>query len=144
MWSASVERPCESDPNTAAELLALFGYELDDQGALVDSLVLNTKGGGNVGTKVVTNVNLGEVSPSLIYAVAAVLEGCNFVNGGSQNTVCRGLVELCATRGTYVLGTDFKAGQTKFKTAALEYIRALGLEPRVMSTDQGWLFCLST
>ena len=37
-----------------------------------------------------------DVSPSLIYATAAALEGCNFVNGGSQNTVCAGLVELCA------------------------------------------------
>ena len=37
-----------------------------------------------------------EVSPSLLYAAAAVLEGCSFVNGGSQNTVQPGLVELCA------------------------------------------------
>lgn len=35
-----------------------------------------------------------EVSPSLLYATAAVLEGCSFVNGGSQNTVQPGLVEL--------------------------------------------------
>ena len=35
----------------------------------------------------------------------------------------------------YALGTDFKAGQTKFKTAALEYVRALGLEPRVMASS---------
>lgn len=31
----------------------------------------------------------------------------------------------------YMLGTDFKAGQTKFKTAAVEYIRALGMCPKV-------------
>ena len=28
-----------------------------------------------------------------------------------------------------------KAGQTKFKTAALEYVRALGLDPRVMASS---------
>jgi myo-inositol-1-phosphate synthase len=33
------------------------------------------------------------------------------------------------------LGTDFKAGQTKFKTAAVEYIRALGLTPRVIASS---------
>lgn len=31
----------------------------------------------------------------------------------------------------YMLGTDFKAGQTKFKTAAVEYIRSLGMCPKV-------------
>lgn len=30
-----------------------------------------------------------------------------------------------------MLGTDFKAGQTKFKTAAVEYIRSLGMCPKV-------------
>eukprot|EP00966_Prymnesium_polylepis_P127575 2950510-Prymnesium_polylepis.2 len=35
-----------------------------------------------------------EVSPSLLYAAAALLEGCSFVNGGSQNTVQRCLLEL--------------------------------------------------
>lgn len=33
----------------------------------------------------------------------------------------------------YMLGTDFKAGQTKFKTAAVEYIRSLGMCPKVRS-----------
>jgi myo-inositol-1-phosphate synthase len=33
------------------------------------------------------------------------------------------------------LGTDFKAGQTKFKTAAVEYIRTMGLTPRVIASS---------
>lgn len=49
-----------------------------------------------------------EVSPSLIYATAACLEGCSFVNGGSQNTLCGALEELAARHKCYVLGTDFK------------------------------------
>lgn len=35
-----------------------------------------------------------EVSPSMLYATAAVLEGCSFVNGGSQNTMCEALLKL--------------------------------------------------
>lgn len=106
IWSASVERPCESEYQTADELLAA----VDDDAA-------------------------GEVSPSLLYAVAAALEGCSFVNGGSQNTLQPGLVELFGRHGGYALGTDFKAGQTKFKTCAVEYIRALGLTPRVIASS---------
>ena len=105
IWSASVERP--SDEYATAEAL-LSAIEADDR----------------------------EVSPSLLYAAAAVLEGCSFVNGGSQNTVQPGLVELAAQQAVpcYVLGTDFKAGQTKAKTAIVEYLRALGLRPRTIAS----------
>ena len=30
----------------------------------------------------------------MLYAAAAVLEGCSFVNGGSQNTMCGALLKL--------------------------------------------------
>jgi myo-inositol-1-phosphate synthase len=75
--------------------------------------------------------------PSLLYATAALLEGCSFVNGGSQNTLsCPGLWELAKQQlGVYCLGTDFKAGQTKFKTAAVEYLRTMGLTPRVIASS---------
>lgn len=76
----------------------------------------------------------GTIPPSLIYATASVLEGCSFVNGGSQNTVCEGLVDLAMNCSVYVLGTDFKAGQTKFKTAAVEYIRTNGMTPMVVAS----------
>ena len=79
----SVERPSEREFATSAELLAAIA------------------------------ANDAEVSPSMLYAAAAALEGCSFVNGGSQNTLCPGLTELAAAHGAYVLGTDFKAGQTK-------------------------------
>jgi myo-inositol-1-phosphate synthase len=82
----SVERPSERDFNTAEQLLAAVA------------------------------ANDSEVSPSMLYAAAAALEGCSFVNGGSQNTLCAGLAELAQQRGAYVLGTDFKAGQTKVNT----------------------------
>ena len=106
VWSASVERPSEVFATADALRAAIAA---DDP----------------------------EVSPSLLYAAAAVLEGCSFVNGGSQNTVQAGLVELAAEqarRRTYVLGTDFKAGQTKAKTAIIEYLRAIGLRPRTVAS----------
>jgi myo-inositol-1-phosphate synthase len=75
--------------------------------------------------------------PSLLYATAALLEGCSFINGGSQNTLsCPGLLDLAKQQlGVYCLGTDFKAGQTKFKTAAVEYLRTTGLIPRVIASS---------
>eukprot|EP00526_Cylindrotheca_closterium_P011966 CAMPEP_0113632874 /NCGR_PEP_ID=MMETSP0017_2-20120614/17096_1 /TAXON_ID=2856 /ORGANISM="Cylindrotheca closterium" /LENGTH=473 /DNA_ID=CAMNT_0000543465 /DNA_START=14 /DNA_END=1435 /DNA_ORIENTATION=+ /assembly_acc=CAM_ASM_000147 len=126
IWSASVERPAEVQFETADELLQ----------------------------SILDNKSDCDMSPSIMYAVASALEGCSFVNGGSQNTLSPGMSELyevayrsktegallskfssVSSKPAYVLGTDFKAGQTKFKTAAVEYIRALGLTPRVIASS---------
>eukprot|EP00977_Amphora_coffeiformis_P009744 scaffold2246_cov162-Amphora_coffeaeformis.AAC.3 len=135
IWSASVERIADVDFATAAELLEA----------------------------ITTNKDI-DLSPSILYATAAALEGCSFINGGSQNTISPGLCQLFeqTTRQSlvasnnnnsgggggvvlldhvvcdapaYMLGTDWKAGQTKFKTAAVEYIRALGMQPRVIASS---------
>ena len=128
IWSASVERPSEAEYSTPGELLEAIH---DDS-------------------------NGDDISPSMLYAAAAALEGCSFVNGGSQNTLSPAMNALfdeayrrdatdvsskCALSKfapyskdkAYCLGTDYKAGQTKFKTAAVEYLRALGLTPRVIA-----------
>jgi myo-inositol-1-phosphate synthase len=125
IWSASVERPSETDFQSANDLL---------------QVILN-------------NDTAHDISSSMMYAVAAALEGCSFVNGGSQNTLSPAMSELyeqsyrtsgdsvlaqfetVSYKPCYLLGTDFKAGQTKFKTAAVEYIRALGLTPRVIASS---------
>ena len=128
IWSASVERPSEAEYDCADSLL----------NAIYD------------------NANNDDISPSMLYAVASALEGCSFVNGGSQNTLSPAMSALfdhsyrkadtgpgCAlqkfapysSNQAFCLGTDYKAGQTKFKTAAVEYLRALGLTPRVIASS---------
>jgi myo-inositol-1-phosphate synthase len=113
IWSASVE------PNS--ELILKFNNATD----LLEAIDMTEEERG------------GPLPPSLLYATAALLEGCSFINGGSQNTVsCPGLVDLAKQQlGVYCLGTDFKAGQTKFKTAAVEYLRTAGLVPRVIASS---------
>lgn len=126
IWSASVERPSDAPEYKSAD-------ELLD--AIYDEL------------------NNDDISPSMLYAAAAALEGCSFVNGGSQNTLSSAMTSLfdetyrksgsstlqkfgpISTKRAYCLGTDYKAGQTKFKTAAVEYLRALGLSPRVIASS---------
>eukprot|EP00166_Cyanidium_caldarium_P003231 ctg_314.g115 len=52
-----------------------------------------------------------EVSPSTLYAVAAVLEHCPFVNGSPQNTLLPSVVELARQHHVPVLGDDFKSAR---------------------------------
>ena len=102
VWSASVEPNCEfcvegGPADTAVGLLQLIEMTEEERG--------------------------GPLPPSLIYATAAILEGCSFVNGGSQNTLCGGLAELARQqRGVYCLGTDFKVRQVENYFAVIYFV----------------------
>lgn len=75
-----------------------------------------------------------EVSPSTLYALAAVLEDCDVVNTSPQNTFVRGLVELAAQRGVHLCGNDLRSGQTKIKGALAEMLLASGIAPRAIAS----------
>jgi len=73
------------------------------------------------------------ISPSMIYAYAAIKEGIPFANG-SPNLTCDipALVELAEKTETPIAGKDFKTGQTLLKT-----IIAPGLKARMLGL-RGW------
>lgn len=70
-----------------------------------------------------------EIAPSACYAMAAIQEGCSFINGSPQNTFVPGLIELAARFNVFVGGDDFKSGQTKMKSALVEFFVAAGIKP---------------
>ncbi|XP_060088746.1 inositol-3-phosphate synthase 1 [Heteronotia binoei] len=70
-----------------------------------------------------------EVSPSTLYAVASILEGCAYINGSPQNTFVPGAVELAVQRGVFIAGDDFKSGQTKLKSVLVDFLVSSGLKP---------------
>jgi myo-inositol-1-phosphate synthase len=73
------------------------------------------------------------ISPSMIYAYAAIQEGVPYANGAPSLAVdIPALVELANERGVPVAGKDFKTGQTLLKT-----IVAPGLKARMLGL-QGW------
>uniref|UniRef100_A0A8C3LEK9 inositol-3-phosphate synthase n=1 Tax=Chrysolophus pictus TaxID=9089 RepID=A0A8C3LEK9_CHRPC len=71
-----------------------------------------------------------EVSPSTLFAVASILEGCAYINGSPQNTFVPGAVELAAQRRVFICGDDFKSGQTKLKSVLVDFLVGAGLKPR--------------
>jgi myo-inositol-1-phosphate synthase len=73
--------------------------------------------------------NAEEVSPSTIFAVASILEGAHYVNGSPQNTLVPGVIELAQKHSVFVAGDDFKSGQTKLKSALVEFLVNSGLKP---------------
>uniref|UniRef100_A0A8C1XDE6 inositol-3-phosphate synthase n=1 Tax=Cyprinus carpio TaxID=7962 RepID=A0A8C1XDE6_CYPCA len=102
LWTANTERFCDVFPgvNDTAENL------------------LNTIQTG------------GEVSPSTMFAVASVLEGCAYINGSPQNTFVPGAVDLALQRGVFISGDDFKSGQTKLKSVLVDFLISAGIKVR--------------
>ncbi|MEU4645163.1 inositol-3-phosphate synthase [Micromonospora sp. NPDC023814] len=73
------------------------------------------------------------VTPSMLYAYAALTEGVPFLNGAPNLTTdMPALTELAHTAGVPIGGKDFKTGQTLLKTVLAPMLKArmLGL--------QGW------
>jgi len=73
--------------------------------------------------------NEDEISPSTLFAVASILEGCTFINGSPQNTFVPGVIDLAMERGVYIAGDDFKSGQTRMKTVLVDYLVSAGIKP---------------
>lgn len=69
-----------------------------------------------------------EVSPSTVFAVACILEGAPFINGSPQNTFVPGAIELAGRHGAFIGGDDFKSGQTKMKSALVDFLISAGIK----------------
>jgi len=70
-----------------------------------------------------------EISPSTIFAVASILEGCTYINGSPQNTFVPGVMELAVERNVCIAGDDFKTGQTKMKSVMVDWLISAGIKP---------------
>lgn len=72
-----------------------------------------------------------DISPSMLYAYAALSEGAPFINGAPNLSVeIPALVELAEKNSIPIAGKDFKTGQTLIKTVIAPMLKArmLGLK----------------
>ena len=69
-----------------------------------------------------------EIAPSTIFAVASILESAPFINGSPQNTFVPGCIELAEKHGAFLGGDDFKSGQTKMKSALVDFMINAGIK----------------
>ncbi|RCH79814.1 Myo-inositol-1-phosphate synthase, partial [Rhizopus azygosporus] len=70
-----------------------------------------------------------EIAPSSIFALACIEEGVPFINGSPQNTFVPGLVQLAERHRAFIGGDDFKSGQTKMKSALVDFLVNAGIKP---------------
>lgn len=69
-----------------------------------------------------------EVSPSTVFAVACILENAPYINGSPQNTFVPGAIEFAENHKAFIGGDDFKSGQTKMKSALVDFMINAGIK----------------
>ncbi|KAK2744808.1 Myo-inositol-1-phosphate synthase [Myotisia sp. PD_48] len=69
-----------------------------------------------------------EVSPSTVFAIASILENAPFINGSPQNTFVPGALKFAEQHGAFIGGDDFKSGQTKMKSALVDFLINAGIK----------------
>lgn len=97
---------------------------IHDDLSLVNTSVLSLLCVHQAGTK--------EISPSTVFAVASILEGCAYINGSPQNTFVPGAIELAVQKGVFIGGDDFKSGQTKIKSVLVDFLVSAGIKVRIL------------
>lgn len=70
-----------------------------------------------------------EISPSTMFAVASIMEGCAYINGSPQNTFVPAVIELAHSKNVPIAGDDFKSGQTKVKSVLVDFLISSGIKP---------------
>lgn len=68
-----------------------------------------------------------QVPSSVLYCVAAIEEQILYLNGSPQNTFHPAIVQYAEEKGGLLAGSDFKSGQTRFKTIMSDYLIGAGL-----------------
>ena len=69
-----------------------------------------------------------EVAPSTVFSVACILEKTAFINGSPQNTFVPGAIQLAEKHDSFIGGDDFKSGQTKMKSALVDFLINAGIK----------------
>jgi myo-inositol-1-phosphate synthase len=74
------------------------------------------------------------IAPSTLFATAAILEHCSYINGSPQNTFVPGVLQLAEQHGVFLSGDDFKSGQTKIKSVLVEFLVGAGIKPECIAS----------
>lgn len=130
------ERANNVRTGTNRELIDAIKQDIKDMKARTDTVVLlwtaNTEmfllpqinALDDLQTRIETNQPL---PGSVLYCVAAIEEQVMYLNGSPQNTFHPAIIEYARQNGSLLAGSDFKSGQTRFKTIMSDFLIGSGI-----------------
>ena len=68
-----------------------------------------------------------EMPASVLFCISAIEEQVLYLNGSPQNTFHPGVVAYARQNNSFIAGSDFKSGQTRFKTIMSDYLIGSGI-----------------
>lgn len=68
-----------------------------------------------------------DLPASVLYCIAAIEEQVLYLNGSPQNTFHPAVIEYAGQNGSLLAGSDYKSGQTRFKTIMSDFLIGSGL-----------------
>lgn len=68
-----------------------------------------------------------EMPASVLFCISAIEEQVLYLNGSPQNTFHPGVVQYAKQNKSFIAGSDFKSGQTRFKTIMSDYLIGAGI-----------------
>ena len=71
--------------------------------------------------------NNTSMAASVLFCVACIEEQVLYLNGSPQNTFHPAIIKLAEEKGSLLGGSDFKSGQTRFKTIMSDYLIGSGI-----------------
>ena len=67
------------------------------------------------------------MAASVLFCIACIEEQVLYLNGSPQNTFHPAIVEYARQKGSLIAGSDFKSGQTRYKTIMSDYLIGSGI-----------------
>lgn len=67
------------------------------------------------------------MASSVLFCIACIEEQVLYLNGSPQNTFHPGIVQYAKEKGGLLAGSDFKSGQTRFKTVMSDFLIGSGI-----------------
>jgi myo-inositol-1-phosphate synthase len=67
------------------------------------------------------------MAASVLFTIACIEEQVLYLNGSPQNTFHPGIVQYAKEKGGLLAGSDFKSGQTRFKTVMSDFLIGSGI-----------------
>ena len=71
--------------------------------------------------------NNTSMAASVLFCVACIEEQVLYLNGSPQNTFHPAIIKYAEEKGSLLGGSDFKSGQTRFKTIMSDYLIGSGI-----------------
>jgi len=77
-----------------------------------------------------------EIPPSIIFAMASIMEGCSFISGNCRNVLVDGVINLACEKGTFLVSDDVNYAKSNMDEMLGEFLESCGFSLRPLNIQK--------